>query len=146
MGYSAYSAPVSILAAQIPDKPDAPTTSIENLDVRISWLAPNFRGYAITKYVIKIRQSDDVTFTEEPISCDGSDPAIMSALSCLVPISTLKTTPYSIEWGLSIWATVTAYNLYGPSVESDPGNGAIILTIPDAPINLVNVPEVTLAN
>jgi hypothetical protein len=55
VGYSAYSAPVSILAAQIPDKPDAPTTSIENLDVRISWLAPNFRGYAITKYVIKIR-------------------------------------------------------------------------------------------
>ena len=58
----------------------------------------------------------------------------------------MLTTPYSIEWGLSIWATVTAVNIYGLSVESEPGNGAIILMIPDPPINLVNVPApVTLA-
>jgi hypothetical protein len=62
-----------------------------------------------------------------------------------VPVATLRTTPYSIEWGLSIWATVTAVNIYGLSVESDPGNGEIILMIPDSPINLVNVPEITLA-
>lgn len=61
-------------------------------------------------------------------------------------ISTLRTTPYSIEWGLSIWATVTAVNIYGPGQESEPGNSAIILTIADAPINLVNVPSNTLAH
>jgi hypothetical protein len=32
---------------------------------------------------------------------------------------------------------VIAKNIYGNSVESDEGNGAIIVTTPDAPINLV---------
>jgi hypothetical protein len=62
-----------------------------------------------------------------------------------VPISTLRTTPYSIEWGLSIWATVTALNIYGPGQESEPGNNAIILAIADAPINLADVPSITNA-
>jgi len=57
----------------------------------------------------------------------------------------LKTSPYSHPWGVSIWATVTAVNYYGPSVESEAGNGAIIYTIPDPPINLQNVPSITLA-
>ena len=69
----------------------------------------------------------------------------MTNLACEVPISTLKQTPYSIEWGRSIWATVTAVNLYGGSVVSQAGNGAIILTEPDAPINLSDVPSVTKA-
>ena len=60
-----------------------------------------------------------MTFTEDTVNCDGSDSTIMTNLACEVPISTLKTTPYSIEWGLSIWAKVTAVNLYGESIESD---------------------------
>lgn len=127
----------------MPDQPAAPSTSIDGLTVRINWVAPNARGYKITRYIIKIRQSDNLSFSEEPVSCDGSDTNIMAGLTCNVPISTLKTTPYSISWGLSIYATVTAVNVYGLSVESLEGNGAIILTIPDAPINLVNVASIT---
>jgi hypothetical protein len=129
----------------VPDQPAAPSTVIDGLTVRINWVAPNARGYQITRYIIKIRQSDNLSFKEEPISCDGSDTTVMAGLSCKVPISTLKTPPYSISWGLSIYATVTAVNVYGLSVESLEGNGAIILTIPDAPINLVNVPSITRA-
>lgn len=70
----------------------------------------------------------------------------MTNLACEVPIkNTLKQTPYSIEWGHSIWATVTAVNFYGDSIVSLAGNGAIILTEPDAPINLSDVPSVTKA-
>jgi len=58
----------------------------------------------------------------------------------------LKTTPYSIPWGESVFATITAVNYYGPSVESLPGNGAIIVTVPDAPIDLENLPLITNAN
>jgi hypothetical protein len=29
-------------------------------------------------------------------------------------------------------------NLYGSSLESSEGNGAVILTVPDAPLNLAN--------
>lgn len=36
-------------------------------------------------------------------------------------------------------AKVIAYNLYGYSANSPVGNGAIILTAPDAPINLLEI-------
>jgi hypothetical protein len=38
---------------------------------------------------------------------------------------------------------VSAKNLYGTSTESLSGNGAIILTNPDPPLNFVNNPKVT---
>jgi hypothetical protein len=40
---------------------------------------------------------------------------------------------------------VTAINIIGSSPQSDEGNGAIILTNPDAPLNLQNVPTITAA-
>jgi len=55
----------------------------------------------------------------------------------------LRESPYNIGWGSSIHAIITATNFYGTSVVSDDGNGAIILTVPDPPINLVNVPTLT---
>jgi hypothetical protein len=51
--------------------------------------------------------------------------------------------PYSLPWGSEVYARVTAINIYGNSVESVEGNGAIILTQPDAPINAENVPAET---
>ena len=48
-------------------------------------------------------------------------------------------------FGDSVFARVTAINYYGESIESDFGNGAIILLVPDAPINLVDVPSITTA-
>jgi hypothetical protein len=39
-------------------------------------------------------------------------------------------------WGSSIYAKIVAYNTYGYSSESADGNGAIILTYPDAPISV----------
>jgi hypothetical protein len=43
---------------------------------------------------------------------------------------------YNLPWGSSVWAKVVAYNLYGNSVVSPAGNGAVILTLPDAPTTL----------
>lgn len=51
--------------------------------------------------------------------------------------------PYHHVWGASIWAKVIAINVVGNSPISDEGNGAIILTYPDAPTDLANVPAVT---
>jgi len=44
-----------------------------------------------------------------------------------------------LNWGSSISAKVIAYNYYGYSNESQIGNGAVILTYPDAPINIVEI-------
>jgi hypothetical protein len=43
---------------------------------------------------------------------------------------------YQLPWGSSIYAKVVSYNFYGYSQESSIGNGAVILTYPDAPINV----------
>jgi hypothetical protein len=51
--------------------------------------------------------------------------------------------PYSLAWGSSIYAKVSATNSKGTSVVSQGGNGAIIWTNPDAPISVSNVPTVT---
>lgn len=72
-------------------------------------------------------------------NCDGSQPDILASASCLVPISILRDSVYQQPWGSSISAKVIAYNLYGYSEESNVGNDAVILTNPDAPVNLVEI-------
>jgi hypothetical protein len=44
--------------------------------------------------------------------------------------------PYSLAWGTSVHAKVVTYNVYGDSLTSDAGNGAIIYTYADAPLDL----------
>jgi hypothetical protein len=53
--------------------------------------------------------------------------------------------PYHLPWGSSVFAIVAVSNIVGQSAFSAPGNDAIILTIPDAPVNLANLPAVTKA-
>ena len=45
--------------------------------------------------------------------------------------------PIEIDWGSGVYAKIIATNAYGDSVESLSGNGAVIITNPDAPVNLV---------
>ena len=52
-----------------------------------------------------------------------------------------RAAPYSLEWGVGVYAKVIAINIYNDSIESLEGNGAVITTTPDAPINLVEVYE-----
>ncbi len=46
-------------------------------------------------------------------------------------------------WGMSVFATVSATNIYATSTDSISGSGAVILTVPSKPINLSNIPELT---
>jgi hypothetical protein len=52
----------------------------------------------------------------------------------------LKAAPFELPWGASVYAKLKANNIKGESLESDAGNGAIIKTQPDAPINLAEDP------
>lgn len=87
----------------------------------------------------------DGTFAEELTYCDGLDSDIVTATQCTVPLLTLQAAPFSLLLGDSIIATVTATNKYGESAQSDQGNGAVVLEIPDAPINLQDDVAVTTA-
>jgi hypothetical protein len=55
---------------------------------------------------------------------------------CEIPISVLTASPYHLPWGSNVYSKIIAYNVYGDSEISEPGYEAIILTIPNAPINL----------
>ena len=80
-----------------PSTPAAPTTVISGSNVVINWAAPANGGSAITGYDVEIRKSDG-TFTTHT-GCIGS-----TAVSCTVPISVLKATPYNLANGASVYA------------------------------------------
>jgi len=71
-GYSAYSVPVSILAAQIPAIPAAPITIWRPDDVIVDWTAPDDGGSPIVSYRILIRQADGATYSTALTNCDGT--------------------------------------------------------------------------
>lgn len=83
-----------------------------------------------------IRSSDQITFFLELASCDASTSAITVAMECDVTVLTLRQEPFNLIWGDSVWAKVTATNVYGDSVQSVEGNGAVIITYADAPLYL----------
>ena len=136
IGYSDYSTPVSILAAQGPDTPAAPSTSFIGDWLVVDWTAPASGGSPITAYRIQIRHADEVTYSEELTSCDGTDPTIVDNLQCSIPSYLLNQAPFSLAWGSSVYAKVRAINANGDSPFSPEGNGGVIITNPDAPINL----------
>lgn len=79
VGYSAVSDKVSILAAQAPDKPAAPVTSVDGDNIVISWTIPEDGASSITSYFIVIRQNDDATYSENIANCNGQDQAIIES-------------------------------------------------------------------
>jgi len=81
---------------------------------------------------VTIKQSDN-TFSTDLINCDQS---ASTDTSCTIPVISLRAAPFSHQWGASIYAKVVATNNYGNSLVSTEGNGAIITTTPDSPINL----------
>lgn len=129
-GYSAlYSNTVTILAAQVPAQPIAPVTTWhgDGFDyVVITWTAPDDGGSPITGYTVKIKQKDE-TFSSDLVNCDMTSSTLTT---CTVPVSVLRTSPYSLEWGDSVFANVIATNIYGDSTVSNTGNGAYITTTP----------------
>lgn len=142
-GYSVKSSQISIRAAGVPATMEAPVTTINSANVDISWNVPSNGGSPITRYTIKVRKSDGVTYTEDSTNCDGSNTSILASSTCSIPISTLRTSPYSLAWGDSVYVIVTATNVVGTSLASPEGNGAILLTYPDPPVSLANDVAVT---
>jgi hypothetical protein len=102
-------------------------------DVIITWVAPDNGGSPITGYTVSILQSD-ASYSVDLTNCDMSS---STAVTCTIPVTALRTTPYSLEWGSSVFVKVIATNAYGNSVESTAGNGAIITTTPDVPTDLI---------
>lgn len=61
----------------------------------------------------------------------------MAATQCTIPLYVLTSIPYSLSVEDSVFAKVTAQNIKGSSLESIGGNDGLIITNPDAPINVL---------
>jgi hypothetical protein len=61
---------------------------------------------------------------------------IIASQSCIIPVSTLKASPFLLAWGTPVYAKVLATNAYGNSAFSPVGSGNNIVTSPDAPVAL----------
>ncbi len=70
--------------------------------------------------------------------CVGGTVLVTGSITCTAKISDFLGTPFFLPWGSSITAIVQAYNNYGDSYTSNPGNGAIIVTYPGSPTAIVD--------
>lgn len=102
----------------------------------MTWIAPDNGGSPITHYTIYFRAVDGTTFFTQLDFCDGTNPIIRDSTSCVVPSIILHETVFNLPWSSHIYCKVVATNIYGDSLESIEGDGAVILAVPDAPVNL----------
>lgn len=61
---------LSVIASGVPDAPASATTSLSNLYLKISWIAPNNNFATISAYKITIADSLG-TYREDTIDCNG---------------------------------------------------------------------------
>ena len=71
-------------------------------------------------------------------NCDGRWASAVRDTTCTVPLLVLQADPYNWILGDSIYAKVSASNVWGESAMSTAGNGALIVTIPSPPIDLLD--------
>jgi hypothetical protein len=71
---------------------------------------------------------------------------VIETRTCTTPSERFIEEPYNFAWGSSIYVRILATNIKGSSAYSLSGNGGIILRIPDVPINLADLPDITNAN
>ena len=114
-----------------------PSTFIDGADLTIYWPEVVDNGSPITRYYILIRDHDGNYHTELEY-CDGEDSTVVENRRCTIPLTVFYTTPFNMVLGDHIYAKITAINLYGWSLESVPGDGAAVVFLPEAPLNLAN--------
>lgn len=143
VGFSLPSEELQILVAQVPDKPETPLTTRVGDTIETTWDVLYDGSTPIFEYKIEFLARDGETVQTELVYCDGANADVVSTQSCTVPSPTFLQAPWSILWGEAIYGRVQARNIKGWSEFSEFGSGALIWRIPDVPINLRNVPNLT---
>ena len=104
--------------------------------ITVNWSAPDDGGSPITGYEVTFRENDAVTYSVETSNCDMS---LSLETTCVVPVAAVRASPFSLDWGSSVFVRVSAINVYGLSDASSEGNGAVIVTKPDPPTGVSEV-------
>ena len=103
--------------------------------MEVSWTQPTTNNFAIDQYLILI-EAKDGSYVEETTYCAGSSSQIVTDAKCLIPMSTLRASPYNLVLGDSVNAKVKAHNSRGWSAYSLVGTGATVQTEPLAMVTV----------
>ena len=119
-----------VYATSAPGQPAPVATAQATGDIQISWTEPLNNYESIDAYRV-VLQASGGTFEEEASFCDGSQQSVMDTLACLIPVSALTESPFSLSAGAIVIARVQAHNGrgWGPLSEANTG-GAVIITVP----------------
>lgn len=85
-------------------------------------------------YSVEIQQADTI-FEADLTNC-----GVTSSTACLIPVATLRASPFNLQDSDSVTARVQSTNSIGDSIDKTVGNGAQIpltLSTPGAPSNLL---------
>jgi len=85
----------------VPAQPVAPITTWSPDNVIVTWTAPDNGGSPVTGYMITIRLSDSVTYSEDLTDCDMT---ASTSTTCTIPVIALRASPFSLAWGSSVYA------------------------------------------
>lgn len=132
-GWGAFSEVLVVTPSAPPDQMAPVTTSIasDTGAVRIVWTAPSDNSAPITQYKVEILDHDGLVWSEETTSCDASDPTIMAAFTCTIPMGSLLAAPFSLVQGDLIAVRASALNSQGWGVASPTNSGgAYVMTAP----------------
>ena len=138
---------LEIVAAEGPETPDPPTTTIQNHYVKIEWTEPYENSAPVNKYAVYIGEETGLEFLIDTIYCDGSQEPVLSNHYCEIPMSTLRLDPYYLAFNQDVLAKVEASNIYGDSGISGVSLiTAKIQTEPQQVKNLVKISTTSQAN
>lgn len=103
------------------------TTTISDVNVVITWVAPYDNSEVITEYDLQIRKADNLTWQNDLVHCPRKP---TSPTSCVVPMATLRA-DFGLTQGMLVVARVKASNIIGYGDYSEINtNGAIVATEP----------------
>lgn len=111
------------------------TTSIDSTTggVLISWAKPSTGGLSIDSYNIEILDSTGTTWTNDTSDCDGSSLTIITNLYCIIPMTSLTSSPYSLAFEDLVYVRISAHNSLGYGATSTVNTaGAQIRSVPTA--------------
>jgi len=128
-GYGDFSAELSVKASDVPGNLNIPTVTLDGIDVKITWEAPDNHDETIDAYEVLFKKADG-TYVEDTVNCDASSDPVFSALTCSIPMIEIPTlTSRTVD--TVIQAKVRAQNVNGWSAYSEPNSiGQVVHTIP----------------
>lgn len=138
-----FSTSLSVIAADVPGKPNIAAVTLDGTQVRITWLKPEDHYGEITAYQVLLRKAD-LTYVEYILRCDGSINPALSALTCTIPMLEIKPLT-GITLNTLIQAIVRARNFKGWGDFSEPNVvGVTLKSLPNKmSVITINKQEVT---